>query len=77
MSIARDIEQLHTWIRECKKGGMVFLVGLGFPLKAAFRIFEVPMAYLCRTIKFHLSKLFRIHFLCNIQNSSLTFTLII
>ncbi len=29
MSIARDIEQLHTWIRECKKGGMVFFGGAG------------------------------------------------
>ena len=29
MSIARDIEQLHTWIRECMKGGMVFFGGAG------------------------------------------------
>lgn len=29
MSIARDIEQLRTWIRECKKGGMVFFGGAG------------------------------------------------
>lgn len=29
MGIARDIEQLHTWIRECKKGGMVFFGGAG------------------------------------------------
>lgn len=29
MSIARGIEQLHTWIRECKKGGMVFFGGAG------------------------------------------------
>lgn len=77
MSIARDIEQLRTWIRECKKGGMVFFGGAGVSTESGIPDFRSSDGLFMQDYQIPPEQVVSHSFFCNIQSSSLTFTLII